>query len=466
MREKSPDESRAASRPGRLDTFVAPTPSPGLIRAMVPVNRVLCLGGTPILRDLPGLNALPGITGLSNVVEIDFPREDELRLRSAVNPHTAAFLAPNHPEFFTDWMLDKEVLSRVAPLAGCWATNFIVNGLGPTMQRFWLRNNLIAQIPGAGDAAKEHSIAWALTGAGVLLHPEGNVGWHGDYVAQLFPGVADMGVEAARRSAGQTPARTVHIAPIVWKLQFLSDADGALGREMAYVERKLGLGAPERGVTPMERVARAYELLLTRDETAAGITAMAGSPYGERQRALLDVLGKRVAASLDEQGVSHTADAPPSSDPAEAWSDLLRQAERTLRRLDGDSGDRDRTRRIVKDMRRILRFRPMLYSGDELTEEHAAENIKRLRYDYCAGTFRDTVNRFVPRPAGQRIARIRVPEPIDVGAALAAHGGDAEATSDHLVALTRERMQQAIDAIARAHPDAGVERRYGNPWQR
>lgn len=460
-----PAKNAPGSRaPGRLDTFVAPRPSPGLIRAMAPVNRVLCLGGVPLLRDIPGLSAVPGISGLSNVVEIDFPREDELRLRSAVNPHTAAFIAPNHPEFFTDWMLDKEVLSRVAPLAGCWATNFIVNGLGPAMQTFWLKNNLIAQIPGAGDAAKAHSIAWALTGEGVLLHPEGNVGWHGDYVATLFPGVADMAIEAARRALAKVPARAVHIAPIVWKLQFIGDVDGGLGREMAYVERKLDLGAPSKAATPMARAARAYDLLLARDEAAAGIAPTPGAAYGQRQAKLLETLAAALTAWLVAQSQPMPDAASASPDPAETWSGLLRQAERALRRLATDQGEGLRMTGIVKDMRRILRFRPMLYGQDELTLEHAAESIKRLRYDYCAGTFRDTLNRFVPRPAGQRVARIRVPEPVDVTAALAEHGGDAEACSAHLVRLVRARMQAALDAINRAYPDAGVGRRYANPW--
>ena len=36
------------------------------------------------------------------------------------------------------------------------------------------------------------------------------------------------------------------------------------------------------------------------------------------------------------------------------------------------------------------------------TQEGLAEHIKRIRNDYCKGTLRDTLNRFVPQPAGPR----------------------------------------------------------------
>ena len=67
-------------------------------------------------------------------------------------PGKATFIAPNHPEFFTDWMIDKEISARVSPLAAAWATHVVVNGIGWLAQKFWLANNLIAQIPGNSAA--------------------------------------------------------------------------------------------------------------------------------------------------------------------------------------------------------------------------------------------------------------------------------------------------------------------------
>ena len=47
-----------------------------------------------------------------------------------------------------------------------------------------------------------------------------------------------------------------------------------------------------------------------------------------------------------------------------------------------------------------------------VTQEQLAEHLKRIRNDYCEGSLRDTLNRFVPQPAGPRRAHIRVPEPL------------------------------------------------------
>jgi len=130
-------------------------------------------------------NRFAGLRGVADVRHIDFPAADQQRLKACCGEGRATFITPNHPEFFTDWMIDKEIVSRVSPLAASWATNGVVNGLGRLMQKFWLANNLIAQIPGNNEAAKAHSVAGVLKGHGVLLHPEGGVGWHGDYVGAV-----------------------------------------------------------------------------------------------------------------------------------------------------------------------------------------------------------------------------------------------------------------------------------------
>ena len=114
----------------RLNSFVAPAPNRALIGLMTPVNRILMLKGVPLLRDLPPLNRVPGFRGIANVRQIDFPDADRARLAAVCGAGKATFLTPNHPEFFTDWMIDKYVVSKVSPLAASWATNGVVNGLG------------------------------------------------------------------------------------------------------------------------------------------------------------------------------------------------------------------------------------------------------------------------------------------------------------------------------------------------
>ncbi len=91
-----------------------------------------------------------------------------------------------------------------------------------------------------------------------------------------------------------------------------------------------------------------------------------------------------------------------------------------------------------------------------MTQEELAEHIKRIRNDYCKGTLRDTVNRFVPRPAGPRTAIIRVPE------AIAMH--EFEGSVDDALALLRGRMQEALDGINETLSAGGRFRLYRNPF--
>ena len=92
-----------------------------------------------------------GLRGVCDIRTIDFPEGEQARLAAACGEGKATFITPNHPEFFTDWMLDKEISARICPRAAFWATNGVVNGLGRLAQKFWLANNLIAQIPGNSE---------------------------------------------------------------------------------------------------------------------------------------------------------------------------------------------------------------------------------------------------------------------------------------------------------------------------
>jgi hypothetical protein len=424
------DAGTQQEKPGtRLDTFVKPVPSPALIRALVPVNRVLCLGGIPGLRSIPGLARIPGITGLSNVVAIDFPPFDEARLRDSVAPGFATFITPNHPEFFTDWMLDKEILTRIAPRAASWATHMVVNGMGGIAQAFWLKNNLIAQIPGAGGSAgRAHSVDWALAGHGVLLHPEGQVGWHGDTVGPLFPGAVEMASEAAAKARAAGRAMVGRVAPVVWKLKFLRDAATALEAEIGYVERRLRLDRDTRASLP-ERVAAAWRQLFLRHAARCGIRAEAtgfSRLHAQLEAETLERLDRELAGDADW----------PRGDARAA----LLAAERWLRR-EGRGKSGGPAADLVALLRVLQRMSPRLYPGATVTQEQVAECIKRLRNDHCKGSLRDTLNAFMPQPAGPRRAFIRVPEPIDIAPELPA--GEAA----RLVTELRTRMQSSIDAI-------------------
>lgn len=422
--------------------FVAPRPNPALIKAMTVVNRIVMLHGVPGFRDLLPFNRLAGLRGVSNVRHIDFPAADQRRLKACCGAGQATFIAPNHPEFFTDWMIDKEIVSRVSPLAASWATHGVVNGLGRLMQKFWLANNLIAQIPGNSEAAKAHSVDWALQGHGVLLHPEGGVGWHGNYVGPLLPGAVEMGLEALKRGRETNKDFRAWVVPVVWKLAFTGNIERALAKECAYVERSLKIDSSVASSLP-ERVYRIYSILLSRDEQACGLTAEEGAPYAVRQKRMLAELGHRLAEGI-------------AADAGLDLGEMLRRSRRWLREASAGAEEPKRVRKLAETIQRIQRVGPWAFANQAITQEEIAEHLKRIRNDYCKGTLRDTFNRFIPQPAGPRRAHIRVPEPLGLNA--------YDGSVDEALAVLRSRMQDAVTRIVTEIEAAGGFISYPNPF--
>lgn len=433
----------------RLNTFVAPKPSRLMSALMTPVNRIFMLKGIPLLRDVPLLNKVAPFRGLANVRQIDFPASDRARLEAVVGQGKATFFTPNHPEFFTDWMIDKEILSRVAPKATSWATNGVVNGLGRVVQKFWLANGLIAQIPGNSEAAKEFSINWSLTGNGVLLHPEGAVGWHSDHVDHLMPGAAQMAMEALRRGREANPAFEAWLAPVIWKLSFQHDVEAGLLKECAYVEKKLKIERSPAATLP-ERVFDIYKTVLRRDAERFDLQVAEMPTFSQWHYELL----RQLCAKLGDEGAVNGG--------AFDGEAVLRRARRELRSMDKvDKAAHAEKRKLWKGLSDSLANGLRLagswaFSDETITQEEIAEHIKRLRNDYCRGTMRDTLNAFVPQPAGPRTAHIRVPEPI----AVHEFAGSAEELTHEL----HRRLQDAIDAVNLEPAIAARFIRYPNPF--
>jgi len=412
----------------RLDTFVPPKPKKWLIGVMTPVNRRFMLSG------------FAGLRGVCDIRTIDFPDSEQARLAAICGEGRATFVTPNHPEFFTDWMLDKEISARLFPDAAFWATNGVVNGLGRMAQKFWLANNLIAQIPGNSEPAREHSVQWALKGKVVLLHAEGSVGWHSNYVAPLMPGAVEMALEALRRGREADRAFEAFVAPVVWKLVFQRDVEPELLAECGHVEGRLKIAAGE-GLSLPARVYRLYATLLERDEADLGIEPPSQASFAMRHGALAEAISSRLAGLLALEA---------------APSDLLRLARRWLR----ENRTAPAAPRIKVEINRLAlnhRLGDFAFTGDRVTQEELAEHIKRIRNDYCKGTTRDTLNRYVPRPVGPRTAIIRVPEP------LAVHEFDG--TVEEMLALLRTRMQHELDGINKVTSGDGRRRTYPNPFQ-
>jgi hypothetical protein len=340
----------------------------------------------------------------------------------------------------TDWLIDKEISRLVSPLMAHWASYEIVNG-SPLGQRFWLANNLVANVPGGGG--KAYSVRWALAGHGVLLHPEGTATWQGERVGPLLPGIVDMAWTAAEQLRDRGEARPVFVVPIVWKLHFAGDAAAGLAREMAHVERALAL-PPGRGAIE-ERFASLLVTLLARQCGRLGLPdpGQAGG-YFAAQAATL-------AAIRAELETRHGALDP---DPTRAQH----QARRSIRRLARtDERGAHRDRALLAELQRLSSFDPVLYDRPTLTQERMAETLKRIRTALVTRGTRNAVHNLLPVAVAPRVVHLRVPGPLDVGAALAAGTAAPETARAALVAELHARLQGTLDGLLGAIAPA-VER--------
>ena len=410
----------------------SPRPSTGLMWLLGFVNRWLLLMGVPLLRRIPLLRDLPFVHGYFWIRDIDLPSDDRRRFHRAVNAGTAAFLGPNHPEFGTDWLIDKEVSTFVAPRMASWADRGIV----AAAPAFWGRNNLIAN--DGGDAAKDYSVEWASAGEGVLLHPEGTVHWTNDVVHPLFPGIAQMAMRATARTD-----KPVFIVPVVWKYQYVRDVSPRLHREMHLLEAGLGLPSGDRLRVPLRFLA-VQRNILSRQMRRFGYDERTPNNdfFGQQhafQRFLIETLEQR--------------------HPIERVSDTDKRIARIARAIRakhsetiGDVTDECVERHgaltldleMTEEAKRLGEFTREIYGTPMLTQEQLSESLKRTRDRLLRSGWRNTIANMLPRPLGPRVVHIGVPEPILVTPVCAAERKEYESS---LLEFARACMQKKLDEI-------------------
>jgi hypothetical protein len=403
------------------------------------VNRWCLLKGLPGLRKIPLLRDLPGVRGHFRIQTVDFPTADRVRLARAVNPNTAAFIGPNHPEFGLDWMMDKEISTFVAPDMASWASHTIVR----SAPKFWTKNNLVANDGGA--AATNYSVDWALKGRGVLLHPEGSVHWTSDRVHPLFHGIAEMATEAARRAKASRSGRPVYIVPVVWKYHYGRDVTPRIHREIDTIERELGLDR-SNGSSVSERFRALHENVLNRQMKQFGFASgsVAGLHYFVRQ----DAFRAHLVADLETR---YSVEAIGAIERRIGRLErVIATALKGLRGVDASERKATLTRDLAaaKEASRLGGFSRDAYAGAMLTQEQIFESLKRIRADLVGRGLRNTLHNFLPTPYGPRIAHIRVPDPILIDVERASAGeADRKAYIVWLIEQTGARMQSALDTI-------------------
>ena len=418
----------------RTREWRAPSPNSALMWALGILNRWVFLKGLPVLRRIPVVRDLPFVHGYFWIRRVDFPLADRSNLNRAVNRETVAFMGPNHPEFGTDWLIDKEVSSFVAPQMASWADRGIVNAA----PRFWGMNNLIAN--DGGDAAKDYSIGWAIEGEGVLLHPEGTVRWTNDQVHPLFPGIAQMAMRAAERTE-----KPVFIAPLVWKYRYVGDVSRRIAREMGLIEKGLKLPRLERLRIPLRFEALQKNILVARMKHFGYTETSATDDFFERQRAFqsflieslesrrecqnVEQIDKRIARlmrTIRGQRSALTNDTSPEADAARA--------------------ELTRDMAMAEEAKRLGEFSCEVYGTPTLTQEQLFECLKRTRDRLLRRGWKNTIANMLPRPFGPRVVHIGVPEPIRV---VPVSRADAAAYETALIDLTQALMQGKLNEINR-----------------
>jgi hypothetical protein len=437
-------------------SFRKPNPSFALMWLLGLINRWFLLKGLPVLRLIPLVRDLPLVRGHFRIRKVDFPLADRARLREAVNRGTAAFIGPNHPEFGFDWMMDKEVSTFVSPRMASWASHEIV----ATAPRFWLRNNLISH--NGGEAAIDYSVRWARRGYGVLLHPEGSVHWTADKIHPLFHGIAEMACEAARRGVVEGEERPVYVVPIVWKLEYVGDVSARLHAEMHRIERSLGLDL-DRHPHVGEHFRWLQERVLKKRMLEFGFdpASVNGLDFFLRQDVFRTWL-------MDDLGSRYPIEAHVSVERRLTRFKRAISAERRALRHDDTEDGRVRRAALTLDLSRADEASRLdglsreVYGTRQLNQVQMAESLKRHRATLMTGGLRNTIHNFLPTPLGARVAHVRVPDPIRIDSVRASGTLDErEAYVASLIALTRDRMQEALDSINRER--AGEVAKYSIP---
>jgi hypothetical protein len=410
--------------PVSLNTFHAPRPRRRLIQLLARVNDAL---------------VLPHIARIRHIHLADL---DAARLRSALQ--SPAVICPNHPEFFTDWMLDKWLGSRFDAMIASWADAEIVNGMGAGMRRFWLANNLVAAVRGEGlDAALAYSAGNLVSGHAVLIHPEGEVNWDNEALGSLKGGC----VQIAQRAAAQAK-RSALIVPVVWFIRFCDDATPGLQAELDYVQERLGFRS-SRLQGPAERMTELYFALLEREASRYNLsTGQMGQSFLER----FDIALNDAQTRLTEHWSSHLS-VEPAATPWETARSWIRAARKRRAEIPAELWHQ------IATLERMLRLLPARGDKSHLTQEQVAERVKRLRSDWLQDTLRDQVARFLPRAAAAREVFMSVGEPVEIGPA-----SDTADIEGHLTLLT-ERMRIAIESARQAGLNRlGPPVRYWNPF--
>ena len=407
---------------GEVTRFIPPKPNQLVMRLSGILNEWGLLCGLPLLRSIPLLRDIPPCGGYFKVNRINIHQDDEAILRAVTNPSHAFFFGPNHPEFTTDWLIDKYISVRFAPRMSSWAASSILRG---PLSSFWSANNLIGN--DGGEAAKDYSVQCALNGAGTLLHPEGTVRWRSDKIFDLLPGIVDMAVDAAQKCREQGIEKKVFIVPLVWKIVYDEDVRTRLGAALSRLEHTLLLPRTE-SLSLGRRYITFHQNLLLQQMKKFSYQPETSPPRLDDAERFFDFLFEELSAKYEVSGSKEEIH--------RLLHRLHKKAKEAKNRRDSDA---------IIELQRLAAYSRDTFEKEFFYQEEIAEGLQFIRQIFLTGGY-DSIRSMLPKPFGWRTVHLRVPSPLEISL-LVNTTEDLSALRTSLLVELKERMDQALSIL-------------------
>ena len=364
--------------------------------------------------------------------------EGEAFLRGALGRGDGVLICPNHTDH-ADSHMTFALARRVGVPFYCMVAYQILRGF-----RGWFLPRIGAfPVDREGADLRAFKTAVDVLARGenpLVIFPEGEVHHLGDKLTPLREGALAVATTAAKRAAER--GKTVWLVPLAIKYRYLDGADPipALHKVMGELERRANWRVdPSRPL--VGRVYRYAEGMMGLKEFEYFGAARSG-PLPARLGALREFLLARIEARRftepRRQALSGLGVPERVKEVRRACLDALADPKST-------DAERRASRDDLHDA--FVAFQTYSYPGDYLrdepTVERAAETLMKFEEDFL-GVHEVT-------PHAPRRAVVRVGEPVDVGARLAAFARPRQAVG----ALTTElegRLQSLLDAIGPGRP--------------
>lgn len=279
----------------------------------------------------------------------------------------------------------------------------------------------------------------------LVVFPEGEIHHLGDRVTPLREGALALATTAARRAGAR--GATIWLVPVAIKYRYRAagDAVPALHEAMDALERRANWRV-DRDRPLVARIYRYAEAMMALKEIeylgAARSGPLPGRLAGLREHLLGRIEARRLPGPR-RRGAGE-ADVP------ERVKEVRRACLDALAGPAATDADRRSARADLHDA--FVAFQTFSYPGDYLrnepTVERAAETLMKFEEDF--------LGRHEVAPHAPRRAIVRVGEPVDVGARLAAFARPRQAVGV-MTAELEQNLQALLDAIGPGSPLPGRE---------